>query len=101
MRKVFFRFSGGPMDGKRVSGSPGGRGEAHHYYSITHHGRVGQRFRTASQYAINTLAREGLGGDRPHRFQPHLYEVVDRIENGDIVLVRIQYVPQDVAELEA
>jgi hypothetical protein len=91
--RVIFKFSGGPLDGKKVVGEPGKPGEAEKYYALSYHGRVGQRFRTASDYAVKTLLEERLQVDRPHRFQQHVYEVIDRIDNGDVVLVQTRYVP--------
>ena len=55
---------------------------------------VGQRFRVASQYAVDILAREQLQEDRTHQFPQHGYEVVDRIDNGNVLVVRADYVEQ-------
>ncbi len=63
------------------------------YYALTHHGRVGQRFRTASEYAVNVLVDEQLQETAPHNFQQHVYEVVQRINNGDVILIQVEYVP--------
>ncbi len=90
--RVIFKFTGGPLDGKTVAGESGEPGEAQRYYALTYHGRLGQRFRTASEYAVNVLAREKLQGEKPHHFQPHYYEVTDRIDNGDVLVVRTEYV---------
>lgn len=95
--RVIFKFFGGPLDGQTVVEEPGDLQRPGHYYALTNHGRVGQRFRTASEYAIETLARERLQIDEPHRFQPHYYEVVDRVRNKGVLLVRAEYV-QGVAE---
>ena len=92
--RIIFKFMGGPLDGKTVAGDEGTAGEAERYYALSHHGRVGQRFRAASEYAIKTLLKEGLDPDHPHLFQPHYYKVTDRIDNGDVLLVRTEYVPQ-------
>lgn len=91
--RVIFKFKGGPLDGKTVSGDAGEPGEAQRYYVLTYHGRLGQRFRTASEYAVNVLVRRGLQAEQPHPFQPHYYEVIDRIDNGDVLVVRTEYVP--------
>jgi len=90
--QFIFKFLGGPLDGETVVERLGKTSRPTHYYALTHHGRLGQRFRTASQYAIETLAREGLKEERPHRFQPHFYEVVERIQNKGVVLVWAEYV---------
>jgi hypothetical protein len=90
--RVIFKFLGGPLDGKTVTGEPGEPGEAQRYYALTCHGRLGQRFRTASEYAVNVLLTEKLQGEKPHHFQQHYYEVTDRIDNGDVLVVRTEYV---------
>jgi hypothetical protein len=94
MSTMIFKFSGGPLDGKRVAGEPRQQKEVRRYYALTHHGHVGQRFRTASDYAIDLLAKEQLKEEKPHHFQEHVYEVVDRIDNGDVLLVLVQYVEE-------
>ncbi len=91
--RVIFKFFGGPLDGQTVVEQPGDPECPVHYYVLTNHGRVGQRFRTASEYAIETLAQERLQEEGPHRFQPHYYEVVDRVKNKGVLLVRADYVP--------
>jgi hypothetical protein len=53
------------------------------------HGRTGQRFHTASDYAIELLAEEQLREEKPHHFQQYTYEVVDRFDNGDVLIVLI------------
>jgi len=90
--RVVFKFVGGPLDGQTVVEQPGDPECPNHYYALTDHGRVGQRFRTASEFAIETLARERLQGEEPHHFQPHYYEVVERVKNKGLVMVRAEYV---------
>ena len=58
---------------------------------MTYHGRVGQQFHVASDYAVNILTSGDLKEEPSHRFQQHTYQVTDRIQNGDIVLVRAEY----------
>jgi hypothetical protein len=96
MGKIIFKFLGGPFDGKTVTGSPGEEGDAQKYYALSHHGRMGQRFRVASEYMVNTLAAEQLQEQRPHRFPQHFYEVVDRIDNRHVLFVRVKYVETPV-----
>ena len=57
---ITVHFHGGPLDGKTVSGRDGDQEEAERYYLLTHHGRRGQRFRVASDYAVERIAEEGL-----------------------------------------
>jgi hypothetical protein len=94
LKKMIFKFMGGPFDGKLVVGESGKEKEAHRYYMLTDHGRVGQRFHTASEYAVELLSQERLQDERPYHFQRYVYEVVDRFDNGDVLIVLIQYVEQ-------
>src|SRR3974390_602428 len=92
MKRFVFKFWGGPLDGKSVAGELAKHPEVRRYYALTHHGRVGQRFRTASEYAVNVLVDEQLQEAAPHNFQQHVYEVVQRIDNANVVLIRVEYV---------
>jgi hypothetical protein len=92
--KLVFKFTGGPLDGKTVIGRTGQQDEADRYYTLTNHGRTGQRFRTASPLAIDTLADEELKQERPHRFQEHVYQVTDRHQDAEKVFIRAEYVPR-------
>ncbi len=89
--KIIFEFAGGPLDGKSVAGTRGDQGEAERYYVLTHRGRIGQQFTIASEYAIEFLADEGLQTDTPHRFQRHVYQVTERLQEHGEVLVRAEY----------
>jgi hypothetical protein len=92
MPRLIFKFAGGPLDGKTVEGAPHDEGEAREYYTLSHHGRLGQRFKIASDYAVNILVEEQLKEEQPHRFQQHVYEVVERIHNPHVLVVRAEYV---------
>ena len=92
MTKIIFKFSGGPLDGTTVAGQPKKHAEVRRYYALTHHGRLGQRFRIASEYAVNSLLDEPQQEPGSHHFQQHFYEVVDHIDNGKVILVRVEYV---------
>ncbi len=94
MTKLIFKFFGGPLDGKTVTGRPNEEGEARTYYTLSCHGRRGQRFRIASEYAVDILASEQLKEERPHHFQQHVYEVVERIRNPHVILVRAEDVDE-------
>ena len=74
--RIVFKFTGGPLDGKTVIGESGEQDEADRYFALTNHGQIGQRFRIASQYALDTLATEQMKKERPHRFQEHVYQVM-------------------------
>jgi hypothetical protein len=98
MKKMIFKFVGGPLDGKIVVGESAKDKEAQRYHAITDHGRIGQRFHTASDYAIELLAEEQLREEKPHHFQQYTYEVVDRFDNGDVLIVLIQYVEREAGK---
>ena len=87
-----FHFHGGPLDGKSVSGRDGDQEEAERYYLLTHHGRRGQRCRVASDYAVETIAEEGLESDSPRQFPRHIYQVKHRLEEPDQIIVHVEYV---------
>lgn len=89
--RIIFQFVGGPLDGKTVVGVLGEQDEAERYYALSHHGRVGQRFRIASEYIVETLAQEDFAEEQPHHFQQHSYRVTDRIAMGDEVLIHARY----------
>ncbi len=99
--KIIFEFTGGPLDGKTVEGESGEQDEADRYFALTHHGKVGQRFRIGSDYAIDLLAAEGLKEDRPHHFRRHTYDVTDRLEGDDEVLIRAEYVESEDSKRDA
>ena len=93
MFRVVFEFIGGPNDGKIVDGWLEEGGDSQRYYLFSDHGRIGQRFKVASDLAVETLARERLRLDKRHHFQRHYYVVADRFEDGDELWIRAEYVP--------
>ena len=96
MLKITFEFVGGPNDGKVLLGTLGEPSDAERYFLFTNHGAVGQRLKVASHYAVETLAEEQLKEDRRHYFQRHYYVVANRLEHGEQVWVRAEYVPESV-----
>ncbi|MBW3539266.1 MAG: hypothetical protein KY476_03275 [Planctomycetes bacterium] len=90
---IKFEFVGGPHDGRVAAGFVGEAGDAERYYLFTNHGTLGYLFKVASEYAIETLAREGLRAEKKHHFQKHFYVIADRLEHQDEVCVRAKYVP--------
>ncbi len=62
-------------------------------------GMVGQRFKVASEYAVEMLAEERLKEERLHYFQRHFYVVTDRLEYDGEVWVRAEYVPQSIEKV--
>jgi len=93
MLKIHFEFVGGPKDGQVLHGRLGEPSDAERHYLFSNRGRIGHRFKVASSYAVETLAREGLKVERPHHFQRHYYVVADRLDDGDDVWVCAKYVP--------
>src|SRR5580698_4353917 len=103
-KKVTFEFVGGFMNGKVLVGELTGSANAksgnevsRHYYS-TDRGTIGKRFWSASDYMVDTLKHHGgdvaalRAASLDPRFQCDHYEVIERRENGDGVLVRAKYV---------
>ena len=93
MLSIIFEFIGGPHDGKLATGGLGEAGDAERYYLFTNHGVIGYLFKVASEYAVETIAREGLEAHRRYHFQKHFYIVTDRLEEDEEVYVRAQYIP--------
>jgi hypothetical protein len=96
MLKIIFEFLGGPHDGRILDGVVGEASDAERCFLFSNWGRVGQRFKVASDYAVETLAKEQLREQKRHHFQRHFYVVTERLEDDDEVWVRGEYVPQSV-----
>jgi hypothetical protein len=97
MLKIIFEFLGGPHDGRILDGVVGEASDAERCFLFSNWGRVGQRFKVASDYAVETLAKEQLREQKKrHHFQLHFYVVTERLEDDGEVWVRGEYVPQTV-----
>lgn len=96
MIKITFEFVGGPHDGKILEGVVGEGSDAERYFLCSNWGRIGQRFKVASDYVVATLSKERLQDDRRHYFQRHLYVVTDRLEDKNEVWVRAEYLSASV-----
>ena len=96
MLDVTFEFCGGPHDGKVTCGRLGEGGDAERYYLFTNHGTVGYLFKIASDYTVETLAREGLQARKRHNFQKHFYVVAQRAEDDGEVYVKAEYISDAV-----
>lgn len=96
MLRISFEFVGGPNDGKALHGSLGDASDAERYYLFTNHGHVGQRFKVASDFAVEALVQEhsGEAGQR-HHYRTHYYVVKERLEEEEEVLVRAEYVEKE------
>jgi putative transcriptional regulator len=91
MLNITFEFVGGPNDGKIVEGRLGEPSDAERHYLFSHHGRIGQRFSVASDYAVETLAEDPAA---PNFSIPrHYYVVTERLEDGGDVWVQATYSP--------
>jgi len=55
MLNIIFEFAGGPHDGQTLQGRLADGSDAERYYMFTNHGTVGQRFKVASGYTVETL----------------------------------------------
>lgn len=95
---ITIEFEGSFRDRLRISTDSGVEWEANEawvMYDLTHEGKVGSKFRGASD--IGRVAMTKLS--RPEfvkaGFQMNqVYEVVERIEDGEDVLVRLKYMGQ-------
>lgn len=92
--RIIFEFAGGPLDGKTVDGILGDQGEADRFYLLTNRGSVGQRFKLASDYAIEILSKTPSAKEAARLVQRHVYQVSDRLDAENEVLVRAEYVPK-------
>jgi hypothetical protein len=90
---IIFEFVGGPDDGKIATGRLGEASEAERYYLFTNRGRVGQRIKIASDYSVNSLAKDWPVRKFPGAFRHHYYVVTDRLEDREEVWVRAEYQP--------
>lgn len=95
MLNITFEFVGGPNDGKIVEGLLGAAGDAERHYLFSNHGKVGQRFKVASDYAVEMLVEAIDRGELSSTFPPHFYVITDRVEAEGEVWVRAEYLVQD------
>jgi hypothetical protein len=98
MLTIAFEFVGGPHDGKVVTGMLGDASDAERYYLFSNRGSVGQHFKVASDYAVDTLAQEHLERGERHFFQRHYYKVTDRRTGEEDVYIRAEYIPPNEPE---
>ena len=96
--KLVFEFVGGPHDGRVLTGVVGEASDAERYFLFSNWGTLGQRFKVASEYAIETIANERPRAKRRLGFQRHFYVVADRLEDEGEVWVRAEYDGQSAAE---
>ena len=100
--KIIFEFLGGPRDGTRLIGDTEyGLGHApdeseaalaNGFYAATNAGTVGAEFDGLSDYppeVLRTIGEEAIVRD--YELGTHMYEVFDRSEEGNEILVRVRY----------
>ncbi|MEX0819948.1 MAG: YqgE/AlgH family protein [Pirellulaceae bacterium] len=92
MLNILFEFVGGPNDGRVEQGELGESSDAKRHYLLSQHGRVGQRFPVASDFAVKALSGEASGEGHP--VQQHYYIVTERLEDSEVVWVRAEYAPE-------
>jgi hypothetical protein len=92
--RIVFEFLGGPHDGRVLRGTVGEASDAERYFLFSNWGSVGQRFKVASDYAVDILVKERLQEEKRHTFQRHFYVVTDRQEDNGEVWVRAEYLLQ-------
>lgn len=95
MLKIIFEFVGGPHDGRVLQGVVGDASDAERCFLFSNWGMIGQHFKMASDYAVETLATGRLRDERLH-LQRHFYAVTDRLEDTGEVWVRAAYLRQAV-----
>lgn len=88
--KVIFEFAGGSRDGQTDVGE-----QARNFYFLTENGTVGKRFKGLTDYTMNIVRDVGVEeaaklGAVPARTEK--YEVIERLEVGDEVLVRCKFI---------
>lgn len=91
MMNITFEFVGGPNDGKVVEGGLGEAGPAERLFLFSNRGKIGQRFKVASDYAVEMLAAALDQGETSSCFPAHYYVVTDRLEDRGDVWVRVEY----------
>ena len=91
MTNITFEFVGGPNDGKVVEGGLGDAGHAERLFLFSNRGRIGQRFKVASDYAVEMLAAALENGETSSCFPAHYYVVTDCLCDHDDIWVRVEY----------
>ena len=105
--KVIFEFVGGFKDGQTCIGDtdhgPSYTAdepkafEAIGFFEMSDHGRIGARFMGLSDHSVSLIQSIGADAMKSGAFKPqkHVYEVFDRREGDNEVLIRAKYVPAE------
>ena len=92
---IHFEYIGGCRDGEILgddSDDPDEVTLVSGFYLMTGNGTEGRRFWVASDHAIATLREGRIEEARSGKFKLHYYEVAERLEEGDHVLVRAKFI---------
>jgi len=93
-------YGGGDWDGKTLdshSSDPREAQIAFHYYDFTRNGEIGRAFHGVSMGQFERMVRGEITSS-DLKFEPgksHKYTVMERLDEGDEVLVRIKYSVRD------
>ncbi len=88
--KIIFEFAGGSRDGQTDVGE-----QADGFYFITDKGTIGKRFKGMTEHTRDVLGEMGAEGALKAGAIPsqrEKYEVIERLEMGDEVLIRCKFI---------
>ena len=89
LEQTSFEFIGGPKDGIVISGDQ----ESLFYFAITHQGTIGRQVSAISPASVRALQKcETTTEADTLPIQVHVYELAERIEEGDRLIARMEYV---------
>ena len=95
MKRIILEFIGGYWDGKTLdtaSSDPDEASLASGYYLMTHEGTIGKGFEGVSEEAVAYAHKHGWEAAKDVGFRwGHVYRVIERLEEGDEILVRLKY----------
>lgn len=106
-KHIVFEFSGGPLDGHltaaRLGEQPSDLFNAIGFWWISKEGQMGARFMTVTPEGHAALIAATAGGGRPNFTDDELrqykakYEVFERKERNDVVVVRVRFVDESTS----
>ncbi len=97
MKRTFLEFIGGYWDGKTLDGISGDPTEQDRFRTcqfLTHDFEIGRGFGGPSEFAQEYAQQHGGKAAAEVGFRwAHSYRIVERLEEGDEILVRFKYAP--------
>jgi hypothetical protein len=86
---IIFEFAGGSRDGRRDEGQ-----QAANFYFLTDSGTVGKRFKGLTEHTVGLIGELGpqAFAERAGPARMEKYEVVERSEKSDEILVRCKFI---------